>query len=332
MIVIYITLLLVRVPPKPLRVMEHLYIEYPISQIDCPIHNSFCLDWMNDTRKSIMDLPVWGSNTSDKRFLYRNVFLDKKGYNYQINSINDKTINQQDLKSLYREKSYPKDTCLDCFTELFNIRDQLFSNNKNYFHNSIAANCLSPTMRDQSISNESITQITPLMMYPINKNILNYNKIFIPLHNKYPIEHWSLGVIDIENQKIYHFNSVPHPENDTIHLNNIFLYLQNQLSELADKKKDLRFQIDTWDRISSSNNSTYFPIPEQDNTNPDCLIFVILFMEALAYNKDFSHISQEAILSLNLRKNLTKLIISYDSKYWYDIICHHIGKLYYDNH
>ena len=148
---------------KPLEVNEVTYLNFPRFKKYCPFDNSCCLEWMEDTNKTILDLP--NVTTSDKRFLHKNVFIIIDDGDYVINNINEKKIIQKDLKTIFITKSSPNDSCLDCFADLFNIRDKIFGQNKNYFHDSLASSCLSKTMRNHCITEQRIEQILILMSY-----------------------------------------------------------------------------------------------------------------------------------------------------------------------
>jgi hypothetical protein len=282
---------------------------------------------MKDTTKTLCDLPLITDN--DKKFLRKYVYLKIEDGLYKMNLINEKSINQKDLKTLYITKSYPTDQVMDTFVELFNIRDNIYGKNKNFFHGATAASCLSRTQREHCINEEIIESILVLIPFPPGKNLFDYDQVFIPLHDSFPIEHWTLGVIDIKNKKIYHYNSAPHEENDREHLLTLSLYVKTVLNTMSNQSLKDVMKVDTWPTISSDINIDHGPIPEQDMTHPDCLLFVVLFMEALAYNHNFNHISQDLIINEMLRSRTTNLILAYDSKYWHKVIVEDIGTYQY---
>ena len=132
----------------------------------------------------------------------------------------------------------------------------------------------------------------------------DYDLIIIPVYKR--PAHWTLGVIDIEEKTILHYNTMDDIEFDRQAVIYLKKYIELEHRDIAKGYNEIEWTV----MLTSDQREN--AVPKQITALGDCGIFIILFAEMIGNKKRIRGITQDYILSHQLRKKMAMLLLSFN--------------------
>ena len=144
--------------------------------------------------------------------------------------------------------------------------------------------------------------------YPKGKNFFSYDKHVLPVNVNG--KHWTTCVIDMMNEIVYTLDSLYNKATDKKVCKTILEYVMWELDSI-DTPTNAK---EVW-RIEHPSHIIKTAIPQQIGNSGDCGVFCIIFCEMLLSNQSIMKVQQNTIMSYHVRKNLTKLLLTFCTNY-----------------